>query len=175
MKKTRSSAKIVYRFKGKNMALKVFPHRLPNNCWVNLQMITHPGAVCIVPFLRPGQIILLRQYRPVLKTYIYELPAGTMDDKEDPLTCARRELKEETGYSARRLIRKGKIYPVPGYSDELIFIYKAEGLTFAGLGLEPDEVIEIRPMTVAKIKTLFRKGKIIDAKTICALTFCRIL
>ena len=175
MKKNRLTPQIIYKFAGKNMALKISRERLPNDRRINLEMITHPGAVCVAPFLTPGKIVFLRQYRPVLKSYIYELPAGTLDIGEKPLACARRELQEETGYSAKRLIRKGMIYPVPGYSDERIFIYKAEGLTFTGLGLEPDEVITTHPMPVPHVKKLFANGKIVDGKTICALTFCGIL
>lgn len=174
MKKMPDS-KIVYQFKGKDMALRVSRTRLPNNRWIDLQMITHPGAVCIVPFLKSGQIILLRQFRPAINAYHFELPAGTLDEKENPLTCARRELKEETGYTAKRWTRKGRIYPLPAYSDEQIIIYQAEGLTLAQSAPEEYEIIEVLVMTVPQIRSLFSKGKIIDAKTICALTFCGVL
>ena len=166
---------IQYQFTGKDMTLVTSSQRLPNKRWINLEMITHPGAVCIAPFLSREQIILLWQYRPVFKTYLYELPAGTLDKKEAPLPCARRELLEETGYTAKRWERKGRIYPVPGYSDEEIIIYKAQGLTFRKSEPEADEVIEARPLALGQIRKLFLSGKIIDAKTICALTFCGIL
>jgi ADP-ribose pyrophosphatase len=135
-------------------------------------MIKHPGAALIVPFLAKDKVIMLRQLRPVINSYIYELPAGTLDKNELPAVCARREIVEETGYSAGKITLLGKIYPVPGYSTEKIFIYKAERLKKTERIAEPDEVIESRVFTKAEIKRLFKRGRIIDAKTICAFTMC---
>ena len=167
--------KILYQFTRKNMVLVARHRRLPNGHPLDLEMITHPGAVCIVPFLNSKQIVLMRQYRAAVDSYLYELPAGTLDDNENPLTCAQRELKEETGYSAKSWKKVGKIFPLPAYSDEQILIYKAAALKFEQSKLEADEVIEVCPTTLAEIKRLFARGKIIDSKTICALTFCRVL
>ena len=170
-----AGVQLKYQFTGKNIALISRRQFLPNGDWKNVEMISHPGAVCIVPFLDPNRIVLMRQYRPVLKTYIYELPAGTVDEKENLLVCARRELREETGYIAKRWKRLGKIYPLPAYSNEQILIYKAEMLRLAQTDRDEDEIIEVKPMTLAQVRRLFLAGKIIDAKTICALTFSGIL
>lgn len=132
-------------------------------------MIEHPGAGLIVPFLAKDKVIFLRQYRAVFGAYLYELPAGTLDKNESALVCVKRELVEETGYAAGRFVRLGKIYPVPGYSDEIIHIYKAEGLTPAYAEKDSDEVMTIRVFTRAQVKRLFKQGKIVDAKTICGL------
>jgi len=137
------------------------------------EVIKHPGAALVVPFLSANRIIMLRQLRPVINSYIYELPAGTLGRNEPPLACARREIVEETGYSAGRFTFLGAIYPVPGYSTEKIFIYKARALKKRERIAEKDEVIEAGVFTRAEIKRLFRAGKIVDAKTIAALAMCR--
>ncbi len=146
--------------------------KLPNGHTVRLELVEHPGAVLIVPFLTRDTVILLRQFRPVINAYIFELPAGTLEKGEQPLACARREIIEETGYRAKKLTRLGSIYPVPGYSTEKITLYKAENLTERGMACEADEVIETLVVTKKMVRELFAAGKIIDAKTICAFAHC---
>lgn len=145
---------------------------LPNGYRASFEIIKHPGAALVVPFLSKDKVILLRQLRPVIDSYIYELPAGTLDKNESPLSCAKREIIEETGYSAKKFTKLGEIYPVPGYSTEKIVIFKAEGLRKEERILEQDEVIEHFISDRKNIKKLFISGKIIDAKTICAFTMC---
>ena len=108
----------------------VFDHavKLPNGRTTRITLIKHPGAVIIAPFLNINTVVMMRQFRPALKKYIYELPAGTLDPHEAIATCARRELLEETGLKAKKLSKLGAVYPVPGYSTEIIHIYKAEQL-----------------------------------------------
>ncbi|MBN2108800.1 MAG: NUDIX hydrolase [Deltaproteobacteria bacterium] len=146
--------------------------KLPNGHTARLELVEHPGAVLIVPFLTRDAVILLRQFRPVINAYIFELPAGTLEKGEQPLACARREIIEETGYSAKKLTRLGIIYPVPGYSTEKITMYKAENLTERGSACEADEVIETLVVTKKTVREFFAAGKIIDAKTICAFAHC---
>ena len=159
-------------FSGRLLKVMVKQQRLPNGYLATFEMIEHPGASLIVPFLARDRIIMLRQLRPVIDSYIYELPAGTLDRNETPLSCARREIIEETGYSARRFTLLGKVYPVPGYSTERIYLYRAEGLRRQVHAPEKDEVIEPHVFTRAAIRKLFKAGKITDAKTIAALAFC---
>ncbi len=156
-------------FKGKLLRVSVKQERLPNGYLAELEVVEHMGAALIVPFLSPGEIIILRQFRPVINSYLYELPAGTLNKNESIIDCARREIVEETGYSARRFIRLGEIYPVPGYSTEKIVIFKAEFLAKKMVAAEKDEVIQVKVITKSQIKVLFEKRKIKDAKTICAL------
>ena len=163
---------MAYAFKGKLIKVTTEKRRLPNGYVVNLEIIKHPGAVLIVPFLNKEKIILIRQFRPVINRYLFELPAGTLARGEKPLDCAQREIIEETGYSARKLTKIGEIFPVPGYSTELITIFKAEKLQKQGPKMEPDEIIRIHPFTKTQIKSLCQNGKVKDAKTICALNFC---
>jgi len=103
-------------FKGRLLNVFVKRLKLPNDYTATYEMIKHPGASLIVPFLTKGKIIMLRQLRPVINSYIYELPAGTLGKNEAPVACARREIIEETGFSAKKFTLLGKIYPVPGYS-----------------------------------------------------------
>ncbi len=159
-------------YQGRTIRLYHRPRRLPNGRTTQLDMIEHPGAVVIIPFLDARRVILLRQYRAVINRYIYELPAGTLKKNEAPAACARREVIEETGFAARRLARLGRIVPVPGYSDETIFIYEARGLKPAYRPMDEDEVIQTMVMTRSQIRRLFKKGRLEDAKTIAGFAFC---
>lgn len=161
-----------YRFKGKLLKLVTQKRRLPNGYTARLEIIEHPGAALVIPFLNKEKIILIRQFRPVINSYLYELPAGTLGKNERPLDCARREIIEEIGYSAGRLTRIGKIYPVPGYSTELITIFRAEQLKKEKAIAEPDEIIRICVFSKSRVKGFLKNGKIIDAKTISALALC---
>jgi len=146
--------------------------KLPNGYTVDLEVIWHPGAALVIPFLNRDTIIFLRQFRPVINKYLYELPAGTLKEGEGPLTCARREIIEETGYSAKKFTFLGKIYPVPGYSTEEINIYKASDLKKEHPLPEQDEIITSMALKKSEVMRLFKRGRITDAKTICALAMC---
>lgn len=159
-------------FKGRLLQVFLKKVRLPNGYTCTFETIRHRGAALVVPFLAKDRIIMLRQLRPVIGSYLYELPAGTIDSGETPLACARREIVEETGYAARRFTYLGKIYPVPGYSTERITIYKAEGLKQVERHAEKDEIITCHIFTKRAIKKLFRGGTMTDAKTIAALALC---
>ncbi len=164
-------------FKGKLLKLSTQQKQLPTGQSTTVEVIEHPGAVLIIPFLSHHEIVLIHQYRPVLGKYLYELPAGTLNPHETILRCAHRELQEETGYKAKIIKKLGHIYPVPGYSTEVISIFQAEQLTALSKPVKKDldEVIETKVLTKQQISQLFKKGKINDAKTICALAFCRVL
>jgi ADP-ribose pyrophosphatase len=165
MKKSKKS------FKGKLLNVVSKRIRLPNGHTSYFDIVEHPGAILVIPFLSQNKIILLRQFRPSINSYLYELPAGTLEKDERLAACCRREIIEETGYSAGKIIRMGKIFPVPGYSTEVITIFKATGLVKAqGPRHEKDEVIQAFPVTRREIRRLFKAGKIFDAKTICAFT-----
>lgn len=162
-------------FQGKLLRVYLDDVVLPNGHRVRMETIGHVGAVLVVPFLSADRVVLIRQLRPVIGSYLIELPAGTRDRKESLLACAKRELLEETGYAARAWKKIGKIVPVPGYSTELIHCFKATGLVPRSQDREKDEIIETRVMTRGQIRRLFRRGNIIDAKTISALCMCGVL
>lgn len=158
-------------YKGKLLHLYKKKIKLPHGRLGNFEVIKHPGAALIVPFVSKTKVIILKQLRAVIGKYIYEFPAGTIDNNEKPLSCATREIIEETGFAANKFTKIGKIYPVPGYSTEIIHMYKAEGLIKKAHNFDEDEVIESEVMTKTQLIKLFKSGKIIDSKTICALAF----
>ncbi len=160
------------KFHGKKFSFAVVKKKLPNGRTVDVDVIEHPGAVVIVPFLSRDTIIFLHQYRPVLGRYLLELPAGTLDKNEQPLACAQRELIEETDHKGRVFTRLGKIYPVPGYSTEIIHIFKAEKLIPQTGVKDTDEVIRTKLLRKSEARKLFRSGRMTDAKTIAGLSLC---
>ena len=143
--------------------------RLPNGRETILEMVRHPGASAIVPFITPGDILLIRQFRYATGGFIYEVPAGTLNPGEDPETCARREVEEESGHRAGRLERLASIYTTPGFTDEVIHLYAAFDLTPVGQNLDHDEVLTVERMPLAEAVARIGRGDIVDAKTICAL------
>jgi len=141
----------------------------------------HPGICVIVPFLSSDQVLLIRQYRYPVDAEIWEVPAGTLPGREEkdriiaiesPEDCAGRELEEETGYAARRLSKIGECYAMPGSSDELIHVFRADDLTQGPQRLDPGETIaEVRAFRVREIADMIGRGEIRDAKTLVALFY----
>ena len=142
---------------------------LPNGRSILLDLLKHPGAAAVVPFLDDGRVLLIRQYRFATGGYLLEVPAGKLDPGEAPEACAARELEEETGYRADRLQKLGAIWPSPGFTDEKIHLFAASELRPTAQRLEPDEVIELVPMTLDEALRRVREGEIEDAKTGMAL------
>lgn len=142
---------------------------LPNGVKKFYDFIKHRGAVVIIPLIQQNKVIILKQYRIAHKKYIFELPAGTLSLGETPLSCAKRELLEETGYKAKTMKKIGKIIPAPGYSSEVLHIYKANVFKSEQIAeKDEDEVIQPFIFTKNKIKKMIKSGKILDAKTIAA-------
>jgi len=144
---------------------------LENGTTVDLDVVRHPGAAAIVPFIKTDRLIMLRQYRHAIGHHIWEIPAGTLEPGEDPLECAKRELIEETGYSGRQWEKLGEITPVPGYSDERIHIFVATDLTPAEQNLDVDEVLDVHQVSFEKAVQMIEKGQIQDSKTISGLYY----
>jgi ADP-ribose pyrophosphatase len=150
--------------------------RFPDGTIGDLEMVRHPGAAAVIPFLtdpngNDPQILLLRQYRYAAEDYLYEIPAGRLDEGEDPADCARRELKEETGCTAAHVERLLTFYTTPGFTDEKIHLFMATGLTQGETGRESDEFIEVRPTRVSDALAMVKSGEISDGKTALALLF----
>jgi ADP-ribose pyrophosphatase len=148
---------------------------LPNGTEVRLECIKHPGAAAIVPFLNRNEIILIRQYRPVVDKYLWEIPAGTLKRGESPIRCAKRELAEEIGYKACLISCIAYIYTTPGFTNECIHIYKASRLKKIKMKPDTDEILSAKNFTISKVRQMFRENKIIDAKTIAGLSMCGII
>jgi len=162
-------------FHGKILKLYIEKKRYPNGYIGRLEIVKHPGAALIVPYLDKNTVILIRQYRPVIDTYIWELPAGTLGRNEPPLKCAKREIVEEIGYKASKWQRLGCIYPAPGYTTEKIIIFKASGLKQVLADTQEDEVITAKKFTKSAVQKLLKSGKIVDSKTISALSLANVI
>ena len=146
---------------------------LGNGVTTDLDVIHHPGAAAMVPVTDDRQVVMLRQYRHAVRRTLWEIPAGTLEPGEDPETCARREIEEETGYRADRLVRLGQIVPVPGYSDEAITLFLCTGLTPKAQSLDADEQITVQMIAFEKAFEMVTSGQIQDAKTITGLFMTR--
>ena len=142
---------------------------LRNGVTINMEYIEHPGATGIVALPDRKRVILIRQYRHTLREDIWEIPAGTLDPRESAIACARRELIEETGFSADRWHGLGEITPVPGYSDERVHLFVAENLQPAARNLDEDEIIKVHQIEFEEALGMIRRGEIKDAKTIVGL------
>lgn len=143
--------------------------QLPNGRATTLEMVRHPGASAIVPFITPDEILLVRQFRYATGGFILEVPAGTLNPGEAPEACAHREVAEEAGYRAGRLVPLASIYTTPGFTDEVIYLWAAYDLTPVGQNLDHDEVLSVERLPLAEAVTQIAAGGIVDAKTICAL------
>lgn len=135
------------------------------------EIIRHSGAAVIVPHLRDGRYVLVRQYRYAMGRETLEFPAGRLDPHEDPLSCARRELAEETGYAAERWERLFNMHPAPGYSDEELVIFMADDLRPGEAHADPDEPLEVIEATHKELLNLLKQGKITDSKTVAAILY----
>ena len=142
---------------------------LPNGRRATLDVVRHPGATAVVPFLAPDRVLLIRQYRHAVADYLLEVPAGKLDPGEAPEVCATRELEEETGYRAGRLEKLTSIIVSPGFTDEVIHLFAAFDLEETRQSLEPDEVIELMPMALDEALERVRGGQLRDAKSAMAL------
>jgi ADP-ribose pyrophosphatase len=156
-------------YKGKVVHLFVETVTLPNGHTTTLEVIHHPGAAAVVPFLPDGRILMVRQYRHAAGGYLFEIPAGKLDPGEAPEACARRETEEEVGHRAGRLEKLGAILTTPGFTDEIIHLYAGYDLVPTRAATEPDEDLTVVPMAFGDALGRVERGEIQDAKTMAAL------
>jgi ADP-ribose pyrophosphatase len=143
---------------------------LPNGRVVRRSRVEHRPTIGVVPYIGDGQIVLIRQHRHAVGTSLIEIPAGTMDKgDESPEDCVQRELAEEAGYRAGRLVKLFGGYLVPGYADEFMHFYMAFDLIEAPLPPDEDEFIETMTCPLTDALRMVRDGRIVDSKTALAL------
>ena len=156
-------------YKGRVVDLRLETVRLPNGATVELELIRHPGAAAIVPMRENGAVLLVRQYRHSVGGYILEIPAGKLDPGEDPRDCAARELEEETGFRASSLVSLITFLTTPGFTDEVIHLFQATGLTPGKQNLGRDEVLDVVELPLERAIAQIGEGTIRDGKTIVGL------
>ncbi len=143
--------------------------RLPDGSEALREYVIHPGAVMIVAQLDDGQLVLERQFRYPVQAVMIEFPAGKLDAGEASLPCAQRELREETGYTAREWARAGVLHPVISYSTEFIDIWFARGLTLHQRRLDAGEFLDVFTASQGTLLDMSRSGQITDAKTLTGI------
>ncbi len=136
---------------------------------VTRELVKHPGAVVIVPFIKKDRILLLRQFRYAAQGNLWEIPAGTLEEGERPIDCAKREIEEETGFRAKRWQRLTSFYPAPGISNEIMTLFKADQLVEGRKNLDHDEWIDHCEVSLKTARQMIKKGLIRDGKTIAGI------
>ena len=154
---------------GRAVGLRVDEVQLANGATATWEVVTHPGAVTLVPLDSEGRLWFVRQYRHSVAQEMLELPAGTLHPGEDPAACAARELQEEIGMAAGRLTKLGEFFLAPGYSQEHMHVYLATHLTPSALPGDADEDIAVEQIAVEDALNMAFAGHLPDAKTLAAL------
>lgn len=164
-------------FEGNIIDLQVDEVLLPNGKTSKRELIKHPGAVAIIPITKDNKIVFVKQYRKALEKTLIEIPAGKLDNKEQPLVAAIRELEEETGYTTNELSFVTSFYSSPGFADELVYIYITDTLEKLETPVkgDEDEFIELMELTLDEAKQYVEEEKIHDAKTNYAILYLHAL
>ncbi len=139
------------------------------------ETVIHPGAVVILPFVDKSHLLLLKQFRYAAKANLWEIPAGTRERGESTLSCAKRELEEETGFKAKRWRFLSRFFPAPGISTEVMTLYLAQDLIPGSKNLDPDEWIVHEAVSLDKAIRMIQKGIIQDAKSIVGILWAKLL
>ena len=155
-----------YRFRGKIINLRVDQALLPNGNTAPREVVEHPGGVCVAALTDKQELLFVRQFRYPYGEVLLELPAGKLDRSgEDPLEGGKRELLEETGATAQTYRSLGRLYPSPGYCDEIIYLYLAEDLIFGDARPDDDEFLECERIPLDRAVDMVLNNEITDAKT----------
>ncbi|CAN5895908.1 NUDIX hydrolase [soil metagenome] len=159
-------------FKGKVFDVHRDEVRMPNGREVTVDVIRHVPSAVIIPVPEPGHVILIRQYRYAVNRWLWELPAGSVDEGETPEAAASRECHEEIGQVPETVVRLGSMFPTPGYCDEEMFFFRVSGLSTPTHAAEADEDedIEVHVFTLTEARDMVRRGEITDMKTVIGLT-----
>ena len=146
--------------------------RMPNGRTVVVDVVRHPKSVVLMPVPEPGHVILIRQYRYAINAFLWELPAGSVDEGESPEHAAARECHEEIGKVPGTIIRLAALYPTPGYCDEEMVFFRLSSLEepTEAAALDEDEDIEVRTFELREAREMVRRGEITDMKTVVGLT-----
>lgn len=161
------SSKSIY--EGKIVHLKVDDVILPNGKITSREVVRHQGAVAVAALNNKNELILIKQFRYPVDKVLWELPAGKLEKGEEPEQCAKRELAEETGYGAKKWTHLSTFYTTPGFSDEIMHVFLAQGLYNKTLNADDDEFIEVYQISLTRSLEMIKFGEIVDAKTIAGI------
>ena len=162
-------------FSGKVFDIKVDEIEYDSGIGGRREVVIHPGGAVALPLTDEGKIIMVKQFRYPFQQRVLELPAGKLDEGEDPQICAVRELEEETGYKSGKVRKLGAIYTSPGFCSEILHIYLVEDLTKGKHNREEGEVdMEVLELSLEEIEEKIVTGEIVDSKTICGIHYYRL-
>ncbi|MGO0060917.1 NUDIX domain-containing protein [Brevibacillus fluminis] len=156
-------------YDGRIIKVKVDEVVLPNGKTAKREIVNHQGAVAVMALTDDNKLLAVRQFRKPLERSIVEIPAGKLERGEEPIECARRELLEETGYTAKELTLLSSFYTSPGFADEILHLFVATGLTAGEAQPDEDEFVEVLHLSLEEARQLHTAGDIRDAKTVVAL------
>jgi ADP-ribose pyrophosphatase len=159
-------------FTGKVFSVDRDTVKMPNGRAVTVDVVRHSKSVVLVPVPEPGKVILVRQYRYPVNAFLWELPAGSVDEGETPDQAARRECHEEIGLVPETVVRLSALYPTPGYCDEEMIFFRVSALekTDEQAQVDEDEDIEAKTFDLPEARDMIRRGEITDMKTLIGLT-----
>lgn len=158
-----------YLFRGRIVSLRLDEAELPNGAHAKREVVEHNGGVAVLALTDADEILMVEQYRYPYSEVVLEIPAGKRDEDEEPLVCGKRELKEETGASAREYRFLGELYPTPGYCGEIIYMYLATGLSYGETDPDEDEFLHLKKVPFWDAVDMILNGTIKDAKTQTAI------
>lgn len=156
-------------FEGRLIALSVDEVESADGRRGTREVVAHPGAVAIVPLLAGDRVVMIRHYRHAAGRVLWELPAGVLENDEEPEECARRELVEEIGYTAGKLLPLFSVFLSPGFSTELMHLFLAQDLRKVEAVPEADERVEIAEVSLAEAEAMVYRGEVQNAAAVCGL------
>ncbi|HSX03872.1 MAG TPA: NUDIX hydrolase [Rhabdochlamydiaceae bacterium] len=166
-KNAKTTSELIYR--GKIVSIRKDIFKVGDGLPQQYDIVLHPGAVGIVPVSQQGNLLLVKQWRRAAQKILLEIPAGTLDENEDPLECAQRELQEETGFKAETFISLGGFYTAPGFCTEYLHLFIAKDLSPSPLPPDDDELIDVVEMEPHQALDMIYEHQIEDAKTIAGI------
>lgn len=158
-------------FEGKIINLRVDTVELENQKYAKKEIVEHKSASAVVAITEKNELLLVRQYRKAVEDFLYEIPAGILNIAEEPIECALRELREETGFEAKKIKKLYEFYTSPGFSNEKIYLFKAEDMTFTSTDFDEYEFVETIAVSKEEAAKMIETGKIMDSKTLIGIQY----
>ena len=156
-------------FRGRIVNVRSDTAQLMNGKAVYREVVEHPGGVSVVPLDSEGNVVMVRQFRYPFMAELLEIPAGKLECGEDPLECAVRELSEETGLTAGKMVFLGAVYPSPGFCDEVLYIYLAMELTQGKMHPDEDEFLHVEKVPIDELVSMIMANELPDGKSIVGI------